>query len=148
MRSAYIEHTRIQLDQTGETSRTKQSFQEESQIANIVKRYLTGQTVEYVQAHGPEYGELPPYEDFAMAMNVVAEARSLFEELPSHLRTRFENDPAQFLEFMDDREANQAEMITLGLLPPEVSGELDPSLPPVPVPEIPETPPVPPVAAE
>lgn len=49
----------------------------------------------------------------------------MFDTLPSKLRLRFGNDPAEFLSFVEDP-ANDQEMIDLGLKPkpplPEING--------------------------
>lgn len=41
----------------------------------------------------------------------------MFEDLPSQIRSRFENRPDKFLDFVND-ENNQQEMVKMGLLDP------------------------------
>ena len=53
--------------------------------------------------------------DYQESMQMVASANSMFEELPSALRKRFQNDPAQLLSFVHD-DANVVEAHKLGLL--------------------------------
>jgi phage internal scaffolding protein len=53
--------------------------------------------------------------DYQEYMQTVASANSMFEELPSALRKRFKNDPAQLLSFVHD-DKNVDEAHKLGLL--------------------------------
>jgi len=114
IRSAFTPHERF-LTVTSGPSRTKQSFREESEINNIVARYQKTGILDHVAKYGGSYGSMPAAGDFHEAMNLVTEAQSMFEELPSSVRSRFANDPASFLEFVGDDE-NRDEMVTMGLL--------------------------------
>lgn len=53
--------------------------------------------------------------DFQEAQNLIAGARSMFNELPASMRERFDNQPAQLLAFLE-KEENREEAIKLGLL--------------------------------
>ena len=55
----------------------------------------------------------------------VTEARSIFAQLPSELRKRFHNDPAELVVFMSDS-ANVEEAISLGLMSKPVVLPLEP----------------------
>lgn len=68
------------------------------------------------------YGDFVSAADFQTAQNKVIEAEKAFMELPSMLRKRFDNDPAQLIEFLQDGE-NFKEAIELGILVPQESGE-------------------------
>lgn len=65
----------------------------------------------------PKYGDFSGYTSSRLseAMNVVAEARSKFEQLPSGLRARFENDPRKLVDFVNDG-SNYDEALRLGLV--------------------------------
>lgn len=97
-------------------SRTKQSFVAECDINNIIKTFkISGQITHMsAQAQKGSYQDLPEPQDFQESMNLVIAAQKAFATLPSQVRQRFGNDPAQFLGFMSDP-ANQDEMIKLGL---------------------------------
>ena len=60
-------------------------------------------------------------------METVAKGKTMFEELPSSIRTKFENDPAKFLDFVQDKE-NLTEMQELGLAHKRTNDK-EPSLP-------------------
>lgn len=54
-------------------------------------------------------------QDFQEAMFIVAQGKSMFEELPGEIRKRFSNDPAQFLGFVQNPD-NMDEMARMGIL--------------------------------
>ncbi len=103
---------RVQSHPVGK-SRTKQSFREESEITNILKRYVKTGIADHMNAHSGEYGFASSV-DFHQAMNVVTKADQMFEALPAELRKRFNGAPGEFLDFVQNPE-NQEEMIKLGL---------------------------------
>jgi len=70
----------------------------------------------------PTYGDFEGIFDFATATNAIAQANETFEQLPSKLRARFHNNPAEFVDFCSN-EANLAEMEKLGLTAPKIQTE-------------------------
>lgn len=114
-KSAYSPKTRVQLTCTG-PGRTKQSFKDECDINTIIRRFLRTGVLDFAQKHEPRYGDCTGVE-YQAAMQTVAAAKSLFNDLPAALRARFENEPAKFLEFVQD-ERNAEEARELGLLKP------------------------------
>jgi len=69
-----------------------------------------------------------PAIDYHEALNIVADAESMFEELPSTIRAQFENDPHKFLEFVQDPN-NLDEMRELGLAKPPTLSDKEPDKP-------------------
>lgn len=122
----YRPHKRVQFTGelvnpvTGEVTRppsmTKQSFVEECDINNILREYSASGQLRHISARAEQgmYADLPDQADFQTALNIVLEGQAAFASLPSKVRNRFNNDPAEFLEFMADP-ANQEEAIRLGL---------------------------------
>lgn len=95
-------------------SRTKQSFKQECDVNNLLKRYnKTGQLPQYIKEN-PTYGDFSDVTDYQEALNTVSKAMLQFEMLPSHVRARFSNSPENFLEFAN-RPENRKEMVNLGL---------------------------------
>jgi len=93
--------------------RTKQSFKAECDINNILARYkATGST--RVNSRQPVYGDVSSIPDFQYCQNVVIRGQSMFDALPSFIRSRFDNDPALFLAFASDP-SNINELVKLGL---------------------------------
>lgn len=113
-RTAYEPKQRVQLKTVD--SRTEQSHAEECDINNIVRQYIkTGMfNSNLIDKHQKVYGDFSGH-DFEEAQNLIARAQSLFEELPSIVRNRFNNSPAQFLNFAGD-EKNMEEMVEMGLM--------------------------------
>jgi len=105
---------------TGEVSSppsmTKQSFLAECDINNIMKQFQKTGMLSHVSAKAQSgiYADLPDEVDFQTAMNTVMAGEDAFASLPSKLRTRFGNDPAEFLAFVSDP-ANAEELVELGL---------------------------------
>jgi phage internal scaffolding protein len=97
---------------------TQQHFKDESDINTIMSKYQrTGFLVDPLVAVSsrPEFGDFSTMSDFMDAQNVIAEANQLFAELPSSIRKRFNNDPAEMLYFLGEPD-NKDEAIKLGLV--------------------------------
>lgn len=97
-------------------SMTKQSFVEQCDINNILADYKISGQIRHIneKASTGIYADLPSSIDFQESMNLVIAGEAAFATLPSQIRARFGNDPAQFLDFMSDP-SNQDEAIKLGL---------------------------------
>lgn len=108
------------VDFDPEEGQTKQSFKDECDINNIMKRYNATGSITHLNMRTPEYGDFSSPLEFQAALNTVMEGEAMFADLPSDLRDRFGNDPKQLLEFLAD-EANREEAVKLGIVqaPPE-----------------------------
>lgn len=117
--------------------RTKQAFKDECDVNVIIKRFLKTGIMDFANKNQPRYGDCTGLE-YTQAMQTVAAAKSLFMEMPPHLRARFDNEPAKFLDFVQN-EKNRDEARELGLLKPEakrVEAEATPLAPsPAPAPQ-------------
>lgn len=97
-----------------EETRAKQSFKDDCDINNLLKRYeKTGVLPHNVKGPG-QYADISDVSDYQTACNIVIQARENFDALPSKLRARFHNSPEEFLAFTLDP-ANAEEMVNLGL---------------------------------
>ena len=105
-------HPRVQVH-FNQPSMTKQSFKDECNINKIMAKFQTTGALNHYAKHAPTYGDTTGV-DYHDALNLVANANTMFEELPSSIRKRFDNDPEQFLKFVEDPK-NADEMIELGL---------------------------------
>lgn len=134
IRRAYVQHGRVQFS-SDEPSMTKQSFKDECDVNVIMKRFERTGILPTPIGGEPRYLDVSAV-DYVEAMREVANARTLFEELPARLRDRFENDPQRMLEFLEDPK-NVEEGRELGLLRPK-----EPEVAPVSVrvTELPEAP--------
>lgn len=104
-----------------DVSLTEQCFAYECDINNIVKM----QVPTSVNQKTPLFNTVFSPDLYEKSLNVIAEASSKFEELPSELRTRFENDPKKLLEFLSD-DKNYDEAVKLGLVKRKLSDDLKP----------------------
>lgn len=141
--SFYRPHNRVVFEnlklnlKTGELeeipSMTKQEFVAECDINNIIKQYSATGQLKHISSKAAQgaYLDLPDDLDFQSSLETVRVAQEAFATLPSSTRSRFENDPAQFLAFLSDP-ANQDEAIKLGFAT---------DTRPPPPPKEPETPP-------
>lgn len=96
-------------------SLTKQEFADECDINTIMANFERTGEIYTSQTLVPRYGDFSIVPDYQTAQNLVIEAQASFDSLPSKLRERFHNDPAEFLEFVSD-ERNVDEMRQLGIL--------------------------------
>lgn len=101
-----------------DTGMTKPEFKESCDINFILAKYHNNGILPIMKSPAL-FGDYSNALDFHQAQEIVRKAMEQFEELPSKLRDRFQNDPAQFLEFMEDGE-NHDEAVRLGLLPKPV----------------------------
>lgn len=104
-----------------EPSRTQQHFKEGQDINNIVGRYDKRQFERYLRS-GVKFSEqiqdLSDLPDYEQMHQKVASATQAFENLPSVLRNRFQNEPQQLLNFIRDPK-NYDEGVSLGLFQPK-----------------------------
>jgi len=112
-KTIYGEHKRIQLE-FHSPSLAKQSFKDECDINRILIKFQKTGLLEHVNRYAGRYEDLGDVVDYQTAMIRVLEAQEAFESLPSSLRSRFDNDPAQFLDFVSNPN-NADEMVALGL---------------------------------
>ena len=100
----------------GGVSATHQSFQDECDINLIMKKFETGALLEHVNRFQGRYGDFTETpQDFAAAMQQVMDAKAMFMTLPAKLRKQFDNDPGEFVEFLDG--ADEEQLREVGLLP-------------------------------
>lgn len=136
---------RVQFQCEG-PSKVEQSHRDEVNINSIMAKYQkTGLFPQRTTT--PKYGDFSSGIEFHEAMSRIREAERDFLDLPPDIRSRFENDPGQLVDFLNNPE-NAAEAAELGLIekpaPAEPSTEIvDPGVPgePVEAPGEPATPP-------
>lgn len=105
---------------------TQQHFKDDCDVNLILKKFGHGAFVD-PRTVSNTYGDFTDVDDYQSALNKVIAADEAFMALPSAVRTRFGNDPAQFIEFVSD-DSNRDEMKKLGLLREDID---PPVLPPM-----------------
>lgn len=118
-------------------SKTIQSAEAETNINNIVRKYVRTGQLEHISEHLGQYRDVSDIPDLQGAMNMVAEANSAYAELPAAVRKATGHNPGEFLPWLDNPD-NFDQAVEWGLLPPK---EGDP-----PVSKLPHA--EPPIAAE
>ena len=99
-------------------SMTQQHFRDECDINNIIARYnKTGVLVDPLHpgTAQPSFGDFSSMLDYQEAQNIIIYANQAFALLPAYLRKRFNNEPAEMLQFLE-KEENRDEAIKLGLV--------------------------------
>lgn len=93
---------------------TQQHFKDECDINNILRQFnITGLLPE--SPLSPRYGDFTGISDYHTALNQVIAAENEFMGLPAQIRSRFDNDPAKLIEFLENSD-NKDEAIKLGLV--------------------------------
>ncbi|AXL15232.1 internal scaffolding protein [Microviridae sp.] len=145
MSTAYSsKHRRVSQKFTAK-SMTEQCHLDEVKIQNVVSRARKQGFADHLSQYGGTYGDFCSAPDFHTAQTIIAEARSMFATIPAEIRAQFYNDPAQFLEFMQEpknREKIEAFGFTTDHLP-EVADDQKPANTNSPS-STPKTPPSPP----
>jgi phage internal scaffolding protein len=97
-----------------DASLAQQHFKEECDINTILEKFnISGMLPE--QPLSPRYGDFTGIGDYHTALNRVIAAQDEFEALPAQIRARFNNDPAQLIEFLENSD-NRPEAEELGLV--------------------------------
>lgn len=99
-----------------EESLTQQGDLEETDINILLKKYAVSGTLPQI-VKPPLSGDFTTTNDFRTMLDVVRSAQEQFEEVPAQIRKRFDNDPAQFMDFIHNQD-NLEEMRKLGLAAP------------------------------
>lgn len=97
-----------------EKSRTLQAPRDGCDAKAIVRRYASTGIVEHLVKMEPRYGDFTNVRDYLESATRVLDAQAGFDALPAEMRDRCDNDPAQFIEFVNDPE-NMEELHALGL---------------------------------
>ncbi|AXH76339.1 MAG: internal scaffolding protein [Microviridae sp.] len=113
----------LMFDGPDAVSRTQQEFLEETDINNIMARYIKTGTVPMYLDRGMLDGDMHSMSYHEM-MNVIADANSAFASLPATVRDQFENDPAKFVDFALN-EDNREKLREWNMLSPEAIERLD-----------------------
>lgn len=118
-----------------EPSLTKQSEAWGCDINNIVRQFTETGIYTHVNQRAAlgQYLDLPGGFEYQDALNVIVAGEAAFDSLPSSVRERFANNPANFLAFLQDPD-NQDEAIRMGLATRKEPPEAEPRPPSPPAP--------------
>lgn len=105
-------------------SRTQQQFKEECDVNNILYKYKKSGMLNHVNKTQGQFGDFANVEDYQTSLQKVMQAQQNFMELPSELRSKFNNDPSKLIDFINTKE-NYEECVKYGLIIPR---KKDPTL--------------------
>jgi phage internal scaffolding protein len=109
-----------------EPTRAQQHHRDECDINVILERFgKTGQIP--VNAISGTYGDFSGVHDYHTALNAIIASESEFASLPAQIRNRFQNDPSNLIEFLDDPK-NKAEAQSLGLINISSTANTEPAI--------------------
>ncbi len=83
--------------------RTKQAFKNQTDIVKILAKAQKVGSISHLAKHEATYGDFESF-DFFEANNTIAKANSIFAELPSELRSEFDQSPGKFFNFVNNPE--------------------------------------------
>lgn len=96
--------------------RAQQSMKDECDINKLIAKYADEDMVVHVNTRTPQYLDVSDVGDYQTAVNRVTRVAEFFQGLTAKVRNRFQNDPAEFLDFMSNPD-NRDEAVELGLVP-------------------------------
>lgn len=98
-------------------SLAQQHMHDDTDINKLMERYtVTGELPQLTTP--PLQGDFTNVLSYQDALNLMREAQASFDAMPARIRNRFDNDPAQFVDFFSN-EANRDEIRQMGLWSPE-----------------------------
>jgi phage internal scaffolding protein len=117
-------HARVQkkFDAKKNPSLTKQSHKAECDVNTILKKYEKTGVINHVNNVAPTYGNFLNIEEYQTSLNKIGMAEESFDALPAKIRKKFQNNPANLIEFLS-KEENKKEALELGLLNKPVEKE-------------------------
>lgn len=102
-----------------EPTMTQQQFKDECDVNVIIDRYTSTGVIpeELVNASAGVYGDFSGVGDYMEMQNRLIAARESFDSLPSSIRSRFNDNPAELIAFVSDGN-NYDEAVKLGIVSP------------------------------
>lgn len=104
---------RVQTIVEGE-SLTQQQFKDDCDVNLIMAKFMkTGQVTHWNSKSGVygDFTEIPSYHE---AMQTITQAQDAFMQLPAEVRLKFNNDPQQLMDYLNDPQKVE-ESVKLGL---------------------------------
>tara|TARA_B110000438_G_C15622654_1_gene567276 strand:+ start:98 stop:583 length:486 start_codon:yes stop_codon:yes gene_type:complete len=123
-RTAYNLGNENYTEKHDEVGLTEQHHADTCDINKILAQFMeTG--ILPTSTREPVYGNVADH-DFQEVQNQLAEAKSLFEQLPDPVKAQFDNEPFKFLHFAEDPR-NLDALVEMGLANAPKKGSLEPS---------------------
>lgn len=84
---------------------TQQQFINDCDINQIVNKFLRGDDISHYQRaviYGDQENVVPENFDYALASDIINQANWQFAQLPAQDRDYFQNDPQNFIDYMEN----------------------------------------------
>lgn len=124
--SMYVERP-SELDYSTDVSGpslTRQEFADECDINKIMASYEKTGVISHQNQRQPLYLDLENVPDLAEAMQIVDTAKTAFMTLPANVRREFDNDPVQFVQYVQNGDDEALKRLReWGLAEPEPTPE-------------------------
>jgi len=98
---------------------TQQHSKDETDINKIMARYIKTGVIDHVAKYQPQYLDNTDI-DYHQSQNIIIKADGMFSDLPATVRKEFNNNPAEFLEFVNDPDNHEK---LKDLVKPPITGE-------------------------
>lgn len=108
---------------------TQQSHANETNINKIMARYKSTGIMTHEKNNKGSYGDFSNVVTYQEALHKIAEAEQMFMDLPATVRQQFANDPAYFLDYVQNP-VNRKNLEDMGLIEkiePDLYGKTPPS---------------------
>lgn len=133
-----IRYTKAVIDCSKDEPIVEQSHKAEVDINKIVRKHGTDliAKVAAMQSRDYQFDDVTG-NDFQESMLILTKAQQNFEAMPSQIRKQFDNDPAKFLDFVQDKN-NLPQLRKMGLAHPAPAAEppIEVVLAPAPAPAV------------
>lgn len=105
-----------------DASLTQQHQKDQADINFIIEQFnVTG--ILPTSPVSPSYGDFSGVHDYQSALNALIALQDDFDGLPAKVRAKFDNDPENLINFLNNEE-NRDEAIELGLIEPIQQAEI------------------------
>lgn len=115
---------RVSVSFKDSPSLTRQSETAACDINHIISKFERTGLIDHVNTRSAMYFDVSQVVDYQSALNAVMSAEKSFSDLPSKIRFRFSNDPAQLIAFLLNPD-NRQEAIQLGLIDDAILNKID-----------------------
>jgi len=110
-------------------SKTDQQWKKSCDVNEIVTKYKRTGQLSHVRSQQATYQDVSEIPDLLTSLTQVQKAKDAFLTVPAELRKKLDNDPVNFIEYLNDPK-NDSEAIKYGL-------KNKPTPTPAPVPDVP-----------
>ena len=121
------ERKRVQID-CSDSILVEQHHKSACDVNVILSKYEATGIITHGTSKKPRYGDFTTSSDYLDACLKVKIAEDSFASLPSAIRARFQNDPASFIDFVND-EKNHDECVKYGLIDAKLINDNVPNIP-------------------